>query len=535
VFDDSEFEQNLFKLRQDKLQEIVKLGQAAYPNRFPAEQNAEAIAIPAVRAQWDSKTAEELEAKRETVAVAGRIMAIRAQGKAGFATLQQGGQRLQIYVRKDAVGDDGFALYKLLDMGDHIGVTGYLFRTRTGELTIHVEMLTFLAKAMLALPEKFHGLADVELRYRQRYVDLFSNLDAREVFVKRAKTLKALRKFFDDKGYLEVETPMMQQVAGGAAARPFVTHHNTMDMDLFLRIAPELYLKRLVVGGFDRVYEINRNFRNEGIDTQHNPEFTMLEFYQAYANYHDLMTLTEELISFVAKEVNGTTITNFGGVEIDLGKWTRLTMREAIVKWWPEGPMRLTLQDFSDRNLVADAVRHLHDNPSEYRGLNPQTWTIFGQIEADLNTPSVPFGKCIAALFEVVAEEYLIQPTIIYEFPTAVSPLSKQNPDNPDWVERFEFYCGGFELGNAFSELNDPIEQHKRFAQQLEDRAHGDDEAHQMDEDYVRALAYGLPPTGGEGIGIDRLVMLLTGSKSIRDVILFPLMRNRDQGPGSVE
>ncbi len=244
-------------------------------------------------------------------------MAIRAQGKAGFATLQQGGQRLQIYVRKDAVGDDGFALYKLLDMGDHIGVTGYLFRTRTGELTIHVETLTFLAKAMLALPEKFHGLADVELRYRQRYVDLFTNLDAREVFVKRAKTLQALRKFFDARGYLEVETPMMQQVAGGAAARPFVTHHNTMDMDLFLRIAPELYLKRLVVGGFDRVYEINRNFRNEGVSTQHNPEFTMLEFYQAYANYHDLMTLTEELISFVAKEVNGTTLlTSMGGDEV---------------------------------------------------------------------------------------------------------------------------------------------------------------------------------------------------------------------------
>jgi lysyl-tRNA synthetase class 2 len=529
VFDDSEFEQNLFKLRQEKLQEIVKLGQAAYPNRFPALQDAEAVTIPKIREQWDPKTAEDLEREKPPAVVAGRIMAIRAQGKAGFATLQQGGQRLQIYVRKDAVGDDGFALYKLLDMGDHIGVTGYLFRTRTGELTIHVETLTFLAKAMLALPEKFHGLADVELRYRQRYVDLFTNLDAREVFVKRAKTLKALRKFFDDKGYLEVETPMMQQVAGGAAARPFVTHHNTMDMDLFLRIAPELYLKRLVVGGFDRVYEINRNFRNEGVSTQHNPEFTMLEFYQAYANYHDLMTLTEELISFVAKEVSkspdcpeGTTITNFGGVEIDLGKWTRLTMREAIIKWWPEnanGP-RPTLDDLiipaetpEPQNRLRTLVERLR-----FAGKNIEYM------------PSDDPGKTIAAIFEAVAEEHLIQPTIIYEFPTSVSPLSKQNPDNPDWVERFEFYCGGFELGNAFSELNDPIEQHKRFAQQLEDRAHGDDEAHQMDEDYVRALAYGLPPTGGEGIGIDRLVMLLTGSKSIRDVILFPLMRNRDQG-----
>ena len=376
---------------------------------------------------------------------------------------------------------------------------------------------------MLALPEKFHGLADVELRYRQRYVDLFTNLDAREVFVKRAKTLKALREFFDSRGYLEVETPMMQQIAGGAAARPFVTHHNTMDMDLFLRIAPELYLKRLVVGGFDRVYEINRNFRNEGVSTQHNPEFTMLEFYQAYANYHDLMTLTEELIAFVAKEVNGTTITNFNDVEIDLGKWKRLTMKEAIIKFWPESPTspRPTMAEFEIPDRLRTWVGRLRD--------------IGKQIDY---MPSEPGGKTIASIFETVAEEHLIQPTIIYDFPIAISPLSKQKPDDLEWVERFEFYCGGFELGNAFSELNDPVEQHKRFAQQLEERAHGNDEAHQMDEDYVRALAYGLPPTGGEGIGIDRLVMLLTGSKSIRDVILFPLMRkqgtgNREQGTES--
>jgi lysyl-tRNA synthetase, class II len=477
-------------------------------------------------------------------------MAIRAQGKAGFATLQQEGQRLQIYVRLDAVGEQGFALYKLLDLGDHIGVTGYLFRTRTGELTVHVETLTFLVKAMLALPEKFHGLADVELRYRQRYVDLFTNLDAREVFVKRAKTLKALRQFFDERGFLEVETPMMQQIAGGAAARPFTTHHNALDLDLFLRIAPELYLKRLVVGGFDRVYEINRNFRNEGVSTQHNPEFTMLEFYQAYANYHDLMTLTEELITFVAKEVNGTTITNFNGVEIDLSKWTRLTMREAIVKWWPTDE-KPAISVFSDRNDLLSAVNQLYSSyvplikfvsSAVSNVLNDEkihyqikTAELVKQVAKNLQNDSYLLGKVIADLFEAVAEEYLVQPTIIYEFPTAVSPLSKQNPDHPDWVERFEFYCGGFELGNAFSELNDPVEQHKRFAQQLEERAHGDDEAHQMDEDYVRALAYGLPPTAGEGIGIDRLVMLLTGSKSIRDVILFPLMRkqgtgNREQG-----
>jgi lysyl-tRNA synthetase class 2 len=476
-------------------------------------------------------------------------MAIRAQGKAGFATLQQGGQRLQIYVRLDAVGDAGFALYKLLDLGDHIGVTGYLFRTRTGELTIHVERLTFLAKAMLALPEKFHGLADVELRYRQRYVDLFSNLEAREVFVKRAKVLRALRKFFDDRKYLEVETPMMQQIAGGAAARPFKTHHNALDQDLFLRITPELYLKRLVVGGFDRVYEINRNFRNEGVSTQHNPEFTMLEFYQAYANYHDLMTLTEELIAFVAKEVNGTTITNFGGVEIDLGKWTRLTMREAIREFWPEEAGAKPAMAAFDSAPVLQARLHaamssLEKAAGETTRLSPErimelktmheavTAVYYGSLKGMTEGKGTPVGKSVYNLFEAVVEPFLIQPTIIYDYPTEVSPLSKAKPDDPAHVERFEFFCGGFELGNAFSELNDPVEQHKRFADQLAQRAQGDDEAHQMDEDYVRALAYGLPPTGGEGIGIDRLVMLLTGSKSIRDVILFPLMRNRDQGSG---
>jgi lysyl-tRNA synthetase class 2 len=552
---ESEFEKNLFELRQAKLIEIEKLGQAVYPNRFPARQDEAAITLAEVRAKWDKSTGEELEANRVTVAVAGRIMAIRAQGKAGFATLQQEGARLQIYVRLDAVGEQAFALYKLLDLGDHIGVSGYLFRTRTGELTVHVETLTFLSKAMLALPEKYHGLADVELRYRQRYVDLFANLDSREVFVKRARALKALRKFFDDRGYLEVETPMMQPIAGGAAARPFTTHHNALDMDLFLRIAPELYLKRLVVGGLDRVYEINRNFRNEGVSTQHNPEFTMLEFYQAYANYHDLMDLTEELIKFVAMEVNGTTVTEFNGNTIDLGKWERLTMREALVKWWPEEAGPSPTQDQLNSASILSALlleaiklldgvlqgsegaRTMYDQDSipKVTGLLVQAMLGFERAYHDL-VSGAPLGKVIAALFEAIAEPHLIQPTIIYEFPTTVSPLSKQKPGDPDWVERFEIYCGGFELGNAFSELNDPVEQHKRFEQQLAERAHGDEEAHAMDEDYVRALAYGLPPTGGEGIGIDRLVMLLTGSKSIRDVILFPLMRKtgnegtRDQG-----
>ncbi len=582
---ESEFERKVFEERQEKLDKIEKLGQAKYPNRFPARQDETATALAAVRAKWDKATAEELEAKREAVAVAGRIMAIRQQGKAGFATLQQEGARLQIYVRLDAVGEQAFALYKLLDLGDHIGVTGYLFRTRTGELTVHVETLTFLSKAMLSLPEKYHGLADVELRYRQRYVDLFTNLDSREVFVKRAKVLKALRKFFDERGYLEVETPMMQPIAGGAAARPFRTHHNALDMDLFLRIAPELYLKRLVVGGLDRVYEINRNFRNEGVSTQHNPEFTMLEFYQAYANYHDLMDLTEELIKFVAMEVNETTLTTFNDVEIDFGKWQRLTMREAIIRHWPPefGPAPSSVDFENSDNLeqfLNASLQHLRSNYSpietpsiEVQGvdldrhrrlrslfflINAQRILLHGDLtemanvvvqalglpkeSAPLQRHPQSIGKTIYGIFEAVVEPKLIEPTIIYEYPTEVSPLSKQKPDDPDHVERFEIFAGGFEIGNAFSELNDPVEQHKRFEQQLAERFRGDDEAHAMDEDYVRALAYGLPPTGGEGIGIDRLVMLLTGSKSIRDVILFPLMRkqqgsatpaSQDRSPGT--
>ena len=533
---DSEFERNLFELRQQKLGEIVKLGQSAYPNHFPATHT-----IPAVREQWDGTTGEVLEADKPQVAVAGRLMAIRAQGKAGFAVLQQGGKRLQIYVRKDAVGEEGFALYKLLDMGDHIGIHGYLFRTRTGELTIHVEKITFLAKAMLALPEKFHGLSDLEARYRQRYVDLFTNLDAREVFVKRAKTLRAIRRYFDERGFIEVETPMMQPIAGGAAAKPFKTHHNALDLDLYLRIAPELYLKRLVVGGLDRVYEVNRNFRNEGISTQHNPEFTMIEFYQAYANYKDLMNITEELITFVAKEVNGTTITEFNGNTIDLGKWRRLTMRESIQEYWPEeAGSKPTLEQLH----AIDALQtKLHSAMSTLEKSMGKTTTITPERIADLKTmhsaisevyydslkKDAPLGKSVYNLFEAVVEHFLIQPTIIYDYPTVVSPLSKQKPEDPDHVERFEFFAGGFEVGNAFSELNDPIEQHKRFEDQLAERERGDDEAHSMDEDYVRALAYGLPPTGGEGMGIDRLVMLLTGSRSIRDVILFPQMRKRDQ------
>ena len=441
-------------------------------------------------------------------------MSIRGQGKAGFAHLQQAGKRLQIYVKLDFVGETGFQLYKLLDLGDFIGVSGYLFRTRTNELSVHVEEITFLAKDLLPLPEKYHGLSDVELRYRQRYVDLNMNPEVRDVFIARSKVVKAIRSFLDARDYIEVETPMMQPIAGGAVARPFITHHNTLDIDLYLRIAPELYLKRLIVGGLDRVYEINRNFRNEGISTQHNPEFTMLEFYQAYADYHDLMSLTEQMLAHVAREVNGTTVVSYQGREIDFGNWQRLSMREAIIKYWPETCAPASqISDVSSANSVRKLVERLNATHTPHMPYDPDE----------------PAGKTIANMFEAVAEEHLWQPTILYDFPVAISPLSKNKKDEPEWVERFEIFIGGLEIGNAFSELNDPEEQRRRFEQQLSERERGDEEAHAMDEDYIRALSYGMPPTGGEGIGIDRLTMLLTDSKSIRDVILFPLLRPQKQ------
>ena len=462
-------EDELYRQRLERIRDIEALGFQAYGHRFDFTHT-----IPRILAEYGGKSAEQLE-PRVNVRIAGRIMTIRRMGKAGFAHLQQDGERLQIYVRKDAVRECDFSLFQHLDIGDIVGAEGYLFRTKTGELSVHVEKLDFLAKTLLSMPEKWHGLEDVETRYRQRYLDLIANPEVRRVFVTRARIIAALRGVLNRHGFLEVETPMMQSLYGGAAARPFVTHHNTLDIDLYLRIAPELYLKRLLVGGLERVFEINRNFRNEGISTQHNPEFTMLEFYQAYTDYHGMMDLSEELLREAAVEATGSAVVEFQGQTLDFGNIARRTMREIV------------------------------GNPN-LKG--------FDLVEA----------------FEQNFEHTLIQPTIVYEYPVEVSPLSKNNPANPDFVDRFEIYAAGMEIGNAFTELNDPMEQRRRFEMQLAERAKGNEEAHQMDEDYVRALSYGMPPAGGEGVGIDRLTMILTNSKSIRDVILFPLMRPLENG-----
>jgi len=499
-------DENIYELRRQKLQQIEALGQRAYPNRYDYTHT-----IPQILADYSGKGGEELEQNRVAVRVAGRIMANRLMGKAAFVHLQQGGQRLQAYVKKDAVGEKGFELYKLLDLGDHVGVSGYLFRTRTGELTVHVEQLTFLSKDLLPLPEKWHGLTDVELRYRQRYVDLVMNPEVREVFLKRSKLVQSLRRYFDSQGFVEVETPMMHPIAGGAVAKPFVTRHHALSMNLFLRIAPELYLKRLTVGGFDRVFEINRNFRNEGISFRHNPEFTMLEAYQAYTDYLGIMQTTQGSIEQAVKDVTGGTKTKWGDEEIDWSHehWRSLTMRDAIIQFWPEqAGQKPRHSDFGSHEMVSSMVGQLRNSGVD--------------LAYD---PKAPLGKTVADIFEAVAEEHLVQPTIIYEFPTAVSPLSKQKPDEPDWTERFEMYAGQMEIANGFSELNDPEDQRRRFEGQLRERQRGDEEAHQMDEDYIRALSYGMPPAGGVGIGLDRVAMLLTDSQTIRDVILFLVLR----------
>jgi lysyl-tRNA synthetase class 2 len=507
-----EFEpRDQFEQRRKKLEQIQELGHEAYPREFRWSDRIDALV-----GEYGVATAAELEANKRETRVAGRLVSYRLMGKAGFAHLQGGGQRMQIYVRKDVVGEQGFALFHLLDLGDAIGVDGHLFRTKTNELSIWVEKITFLSKALLPLPEKWHGLTDVELRYRQRYLDLIANEESRRVFVTRAKIIQELRKSFDARGYLEVETPMMHPVAGGAAARPFTTHHNTLDIDLYLRIAPELYLKRLTVGGFDRVYEINRNFRNEGISTQHNPEFTMLEFYEAYSNYQDLMDFNEELFAELAKNITGSTIVKYGETELDFGKFQRLSMREAVTKFWPEeaGAAPTPAELAAPGGARAAAERY-------------NAWAKPAGAPYAAAKGTLTDGEWTGLLFETIAEDKLIQPTILYDFPTDISPLSKQKPEDPSLTERFEIYVAGMEIANGFSELNDPFEQERRFLAQM---AQGGDEVpKQLDVDYIRALSHGMPPTAGEGIGIDRLTMLLTDSRSIRDVILFPLLR--PQGP----
>jgi lysyl-tRNA synthetase class 2 len=504
-----------FEQRQKKLQQIEALGHDPYPREFRWTDTAAALVD-----KYGQATGPELEANKREVRVAGRIVSLRLMGKAGFAHLQGSGKRIQVYVKKDVVGERGFELFHLLDLGDSIGVRGHLFRTKTNELSIWVEELFFLSKALLPLPEKWHGLTDVELRYRQRYLDLIANEKARQVFVTRARIIQELRQFFDGRGYIEVETPMMHPIPGGAAARPFITHHNTLDIDLYLRIAPELYLKRLTVGGFDRVYEINRNFRNEGISTQHNPEFTMLEFYEAYSNYRDLMDMNEKLFALLAKNITGSTTVKYGETELDFSRMQRLTMREAIVKYWPpEAGAAPTLEEMTAAGGAQSATKR-------YNVWAKQSGAAYAAAKGTLTD-----GEWTGLLFETIAEDKLIQPTILYDFPTDISPLSKQKPEDPSLTERFEIYVAGMEVANGFSELNDPAEQERRFLAQIAQG--GDEMPKQLDVDYIRALCHGMPPTAGEGIGIDRLTMLLTDSPSIRDVILFPLLRPEGGGESS--
>jgi len=477
--------------RRGKLDELRRRGLDPYPPRFPVDGRVSEIV-----ARYAGLDAAALEVRLARTRVGGRVTAIRTHGKAAFLDLSDGDGRIQVYVKQDVVGAEAFGLLETLDLGDFWGAEGVLFRTRTGELTVRAESVTVLSKGLQPWPEKWHGLTDRELRARQRYLDLATNPVSRRVFQARAAIVRAIRSFLDGRGFTEVETPMMQPIPGGASARPFVTHHNTLDMDLYLRIAPELYLKRLVVGGFERVYEINRNFRNEGISTQHNPEFTMLEFYWAYASYEDLMAITEEMLCGIAKTVAGSTVLPWGERTISLARpWARVSMRDAVMAHSDLGP-----EDLGERSrLEAAACRY--------------------EI-ADVHRLSS--GKLLAELFEATAEASFQDPTFVTDFPADISPLAKRKLSEPDLTERFELYVAGMELANAFTELNDPDDQRRRFEEQA--RLGGG----VVDEDYVLALEHGMPPTAGEGIGIDRLVMVLTDSHSIRDVILFPLLRPRE-------
>ncbi len=487
-------ENQIIAERRAKLAALRAAGNA-YPNDF----RRDALAAD-LHARYDARSNEELDALAVDAAVAGRMMLKRVMGKACFATLQDMSGRIQLYVTLDAVGAEALDAFKRWDLGDIVAARGTLFKTKTGELSIKAKEIRLLSKALRPLPEKFHGLTDTEQKYRQRYVDLITNEDSRRVFVLRSQIIQAMREFFVSRGYLEVETPMMHAIPGGAAARPFVTHHNALDMDLYLRIAPELYLKRLVIGGFERVFEINRNFRNEGISTRHNPEFTMLEFYEAYRDYRYLMDLTEEMMRDIAQRVLGKTAISYQGTEIDLAKrFDRLTMAEAISKYHPQYP----LDELSKPEYLRVA-------------LAPFDVEVF---------PTDGVGLLQLKLFEATTEDKLVQPTFIVAHPTDVSPLARANDANPAVTDRFELFITGRELANGFSELNDPEDQAARFSAQAAAKEAGDEEAMYYDADYVRALEYGLPPTAGEGIGIDRLVMLLTDSASIRDVILFPQLK----------
>jgi len=480
--------------RIKKLDTLRELGVQPYGTRFDATDRAGQL----IRLHGE-KSKEVLEGEQLRCRFAGRIVALRRFGKAAFAVLQDGADRLQVYLKKDLLGEQGYRVCEMLDLGDWIGVSGQLFRTKTDEFTVEVRELTFLSKALRPLPEKWHGLTDVETRYRQRYVDLIANPSVHEIFATRSRIIAGVRAFLIEKGFLEVETPMMQPIPGGATARPFVTHHNALGMDLYLRVAPELYLKRLIVGGFPRVFEINRNFRNEGISTIHNPEFTMLEFYVAYADYTDLIGLTEELIARLGKEIFGTTTIEYQGQQIHLAPpWRRWSYRQAILE-----VNGLDSSVLSDRTAAMKAAARL-------------------KVEVEQNADLVTI---LNEIFEETVEPKLVQPTVITDYPIEISPLARRKDSDPSLTDRFELYIAGREIANAFSELNDPLDQRKRFEAQVAQREAGDEEAHYMDEDFLRALEHGMPPTAGEGIGIDRLVMLFTNQASIRDVILFPQLR----------
>jgi len=486
------------EVRKQKLAKLKDSGAVVYPNDFKPTHSVSEIV-----ARYADASDEDLSAAPRDIRIAGRVMAIRRMGKASFFHLQDRRGRAQVYVQQNKLGEEGNALFRSLDLGDIVGVSGRLFRTRTKELTLDIDGVRLLAKCLRPLPEKWHGLADIEARYRQRYLDLMVNAEVREVFEKRSRIIRLLRRFFEERDFLEVETPMMQSIPGGAAARPFITHHNTLDMELYLRVAPELFLKRLLVGGFDKVFELNRNFRNEGISVRHNPEFTMLEFYQAYVTFDDLMQLTEELCVYLAKEIVGSLKVPYGDHLVDLAPpWPRLTIPEAIMRH--AGAAEKDVRD----------LEGLHDF-AKRKGIH---------VDA-----TAAYGNALVEVFEGVAEAQLIQPTFVTGYPIEVSPLARKNDQNPALVDRFELYIAGRELANAFSELNDPADQRQRFLKQMEARKAGDDTANPIDDDYVRALEYGMPPAAGEGIGIDRLVMLLTNSPSIRDVILFPLLRSQSR------